>query len=116
MVTKNAMDHVAKASDFPLKHIATSELKNTEQIAEQVKESDIILTHNGETVAYLVNPTHYEALVNHWNQTNSSTLGERFLRGYAETHGSLEKLDIAYAAAERGEWASDDEVTDVFGE
>lgn len=110
------MGNIAKDPDFPLQHVQITELKNTTKMAEQVKESDILITRNGETVAYLVNPSHYEALVTHWNQTHTLTLAERFLRGYEQTHGTLERLDEAYAAAEQSEWATEDEVAEVFGD
>lgn len=77
------MGNIVKDPDFPLQHVQITELKNTTKMTEQVKESDILITRNGESVAYLVNPSHYEALVTHWNQTHTLTLAERFLR-----HGS----------------------------
>jgi len=49
-------------------------------------------------------------------ETSTTTIAERFLEGYAMTHGGLERLYIAYEAAKRGEWASSDEVQSVFGD
>jgi hypothetical protein len=40
---------------------------------------------------------------------------ERFLANYERRHGSLEPLDASYIAAQRGEFASADEVARVFG-
>ena len=113
------MDKIVKDPDFPLQHADIGKLQKPNeitQIVKTVKDSDLLITDNGETVAYLVSPSHYEALVNHWYQTNAATVSDRFLQSYAETHGSLERLDRAYEAAERGEWASSNEVENVFGD
>ena len=110
------MDKIVKDPDFPLQQLQIERLKDASEIAQQVKESDLLITDNGEAVAYIVNPAHYRALVDRLHGDNTATIAERFLEGYAREHGSLERLDRAYGAAKRGEWASSDEVESVFGD
>jgi len=110
------MDKLVKDRDFPLQHLPISQFKDANNIAQQVKESDILISDNGETVAYIVSPAHYQALVDSLHQTSTATIAERFLEGYAMTHGGLERLARAVEAAKRGEWASSDEVESVFGD
>jgi PHD/YefM family antitoxin component YafN of YafNO toxin-antitoxin module len=50
-----------------MRHAQVTELKNTARIADLAKDADVLITRNGETIAYLVNPEHYEALVSAWN-------------------------------------------------
>ena len=54
---------IVKDPIFPLKQVRLIELKNTAQILEMAKHADLLFTRNGETVAYLVSPEHYEVLV-----------------------------------------------------
>ena len=110
------MDKIVKDPDFPLQQVQIDRLKDPNEIAQQVKKSDLLITNNGEAIAYIVNPAHYQELVERLHQINTSTIGEIFLEGYAREHGSLERLDRAYEAAKRGEWASSDEVESVFGD
>lgn len=63
---------VVKDNKFPMKHAQVTELENTSKIAEMVKEADILVTRNGQTIAYLVNPKHYEVLVKACNQIYSN--------------------------------------------
>lgn len=38
-----------------------------------------------------------------------------FFKAYAARHGSLERLDASIAQADRGEFATEEEVREVFG-
>jgi PHD/YefM family antitoxin component YafN of YafNO toxin-antitoxin module len=105
---------IAKDPNFPLKHAQITELKDTRKMAEAVKTADIVIIRNGETVGYLVNPAHYEALVEAAGQAGAK-LTEAFLTNYEQRHGGLERLDAAYAAAKHGDFADDDDVNEVFG-
>ncbi len=106
---------VVKDPDFPMKHAQVTELKNTAKIAEMAKDADVLVTRNGETVAYLVNPDHYEALIANWLETRKAVTAA-FLKSYSEQHGSLERLDEAIAASRRGEYATPEEEAKVFGD
>lgn len=105
---------VAKDPNFPMKHAQITDLKDTKRIAEEVQDADIMIIRNGETVGYFVNPAHYEALVEAATEMDAR-MEERFFKNYEKRHGSLDRLDEAYAAAKRGEVASDEEVSRVFG-
>jgi PHD/YefM family antitoxin component YafN of YafNO toxin-antitoxin module len=105
---------IAKDPSFPLKHAQITDLKDTRKMAEAVKTADIVIIRNGETVGYLVNPAHYEALVEAVGQAGAK-LTEAFLKNYEQRHGTLERLDAAYEAVKRGEFADDGEVDEVFG-
>ncbi|HEY9626097.1 MAG TPA: hypothetical protein V6C84_02240 [Coleofasciculaceae cyanobacterium] len=59
---------VIKDPAFPMRHAQVTELKNTAKIADLAKDADVLITRNGETIAYLVNPGHYEALISAWNE------------------------------------------------
>ncbi|HEY9900645.1 MAG TPA: hypothetical protein V6D00_15815 [Pantanalinema sp.] len=106
---------VVKNPDFPLRHAQITELKNTKKIAEEVEASDILIVRNGETVGYLVNPAHYEALIEAWKDAASKTT-KAFLKAYEKRHGALDRLDSAYAASLQGEHASEEEVRAIFGD
>jgi PHD/YefM family antitoxin component YafN of YafNO toxin-antitoxin module len=110
------MEKIVKDPDFPLQQLQIDRLKDASELAQQVKESDLLITDNGEAVAYIVNPAHYRALVDRLHEDNTATIAERFIEGYAREHDGLERLDRAYGAAQRGEWASSDEVESVFGD
>lgn len=106
---------IAKDPNFPLKHAQITDLKDTKKIAEEVQEADLVIIRNGETVGYLVNPAHYEALIEAAAEAGAKAT-EIFLKNHAKRHGNLERLDESYAAAKRGYWASEDEIADVFGQ
>ncbi|MEA5469931.1 hypothetical protein VB714_13720, partial [Spirulina sp. 06S082] len=55
-----------------MKHAQVTDLKNTARVAEMVEDADVLVTRNGQTVAYLVNPDHYERLVNNWYETRQA--------------------------------------------
>ncbi|NJO43300.1 MAG: type II toxin-antitoxin system Phd/YefM family antitoxin [Cyanobacteria bacterium CRU_2_1] len=59
---------VIKDPTFPMRHTQVTELKNTAKIADLAKDVDVLITRNGETIAYLVNPERYEALISAWNE------------------------------------------------
>ncbi len=61
-------NRVIKDPTFPMRHAQVTELKNTAKIAELAKDADVLITRNGETIAYLVNPEHYEVLISAWNE------------------------------------------------
>ncbi|HEY9624961.1 MAG TPA: hypothetical protein V6C78_31830 [Crinalium sp.] len=50
---------VIKDPTFPMCHAQVTELKNTAKIAELAKDVDVLITWNGEAIAYLVNPERY---------------------------------------------------------
>ena len=104
---------IAKDPNYPLKHAQITELKDTRKIAEAVRDSDIVIIRNGDTVGYLVNPDHYEALVAAAQEAGQRAT-ETFLANRARRLGTLESLDTSYAAARRGEWASDEDVNRAF--
>lgn len=68
------MDKLVKDRDFPLQHLSISQFKDANNIAQQVQESDILLSDNGETVAYIVSPAHYQALVDRLQETSTATI------------------------------------------
>ncbi|MEB3327801.1 MAG: hypothetical protein VKQ33_01070 [Candidatus Sericytochromatia bacterium] len=105
---------VAKDPDFPLRHAQITDLKDTKRIAEEVKEADIVVIRNGETVGYFVNPEHYEALVEAAAEADARVT-KRFLENYAKRHGGLERLEATMSDALRGDFASADDVDRVFG-
>lgn len=59
---------VVKDPDFPMKPAQVTELKNTAKIAEMAKGADVLVTRNGETVAYLINPDHYKPTYLSWRK------------------------------------------------
>jgi hypothetical protein len=97
-----------------MRHAQITDLKNTKKLAEEAREADVLVSWNGETVFYVVNPLHYEALVSAALEAGSRTT-EAFLASYERRRGSLAGLDAAHAASVRGEWASADEEAGVFG-
>lgn len=105
---------IAKDPNFPLKHAQITDLKDTKRIAEEVQGADIVIIRNGETVGYLVNPAHYEALIDAAGEAGVKAT-ETFLQNYQKRHGDLKRLDASYAAGKRGEWATEGEVADTFG-
>lgn len=116
MMPKEAImaQSIAKDPNFPLKHAQITDLKDTKKMADEVRTADIVIIRNGETVGYLVNPAHYEALVEAAGETGTK-LTETFLKNYEKRQGNLSRLDESYAAGKRGEWASDADVSEVFG-
>lgn len=106
-------NRVIKDPTFPMRHAQVTELKNTTKIAELAKDADVLITRNGETIAYLVNPEHYEALVSAWNELRIKT-SQAVLSSYEQQHGSLQRLDEAIAASQRREWATPEEEAEVF--
>ena len=106
---------IAKDPNFPLKHAQITDLKDTKKMADEVQAADIVIIRNGETVGYLVNPAHYEALVEAAGEAGSK-LTETFLKNFEKRNGSLDRLDTSYGASKRGEWVSDDEVAEIFGQ
>lgn len=105
---------VAKDPAFPLRHAQITDLKDTKRMAEEVKEADIVVIRNGETVGYFVNPEHYEDLVEAAAEADAR-ITKRFLGNYAKRHGGLERLEASFADAMRGEFASAYDVAQVFG-
>ena len=106
---------IAKDPLFPMKHLQITELKNTKRVADEVQTADLMVIRNGETVGYFVNPQHYEALVDAASETEMRET-EAFLRNYERRHGSLARLDAAFASSVQGEWASAEEEAKVFGD
>lgn len=106
---------VVKDPSFPMKHSQITELKNnTKKVTDEVAEADVMVIRNGETVCYMVNPAHYEAMVAAVMEAGVKAT-ETFLANHEKRQGSLARLDSSYNAALRGEFASDDEVSRVFG-
>jgi PHD/YefM family antitoxin component YafN of YafNO toxin-antitoxin module len=106
---------VAKDPIFPMRHAQVTELKNTAKIGELVKDADVLITRNGETIAYLVNPEHYEAMISVWNEF-CIKVSQTVLSSYEQQHGSLQRLDQAIASVHRGEWATPEEEAEVFAD
>lgn len=106
---------IAKDPNFPLKHAQITDLKDTKKMADEVQAADIVIIRNGETVGYLVNPAHYEALVEAAGEAGTK-LTETFLKNFEKRKGSLDRLDASYAAGKRGEWAPEGDVSDTFGQ
>ena len=96
-----------------MRHAQVTELKNTAKVADLAKDADVLITRNGETIAYLVNPEHYEALISAWNELRIK-VSQTALSSYEQQHGSLQRLDEAIAAAQQGEWATPEEEAEVF--
>ncbi|MGB3515827.1 MAG: hypothetical protein WBA43_05180 [Elainellaceae cyanobacterium] len=59
---------VLKDLMFPMSHTQVTELKNTAKIADLAKDTDVLITRNSETIAYLINPERYEAMIAVWNK------------------------------------------------
>lgn len=85
-----------------MRHAQVTELKNTAKVADLAKDADVLITRNGETIAYLVNPEHYEALIAAWNELRIK-VSQTVLSSYEQQHRGLKRLDEAIAAAQRGE-------------
>ena len=103
-----------KDPTFPMRHAQVTELKNTAKIADLAKDADVLITRNGETIAYLVNPEHYEALILAWNELRIK-VSQTVLSSYEQQHG-MQRLDEAIAAVQRGEWATPEEEAEVFND
>jgi PHD/YefM family antitoxin component YafN of YafNO toxin-antitoxin module len=104
---------VIKDPTFPMRHTQVTELKNTAKIADLAKDADVLITRNGETIAYLVNPDHYEAMISAWNELRMK-VSQSVLSSYEQQHGDLQRLDEAIASAQGGEWATPEEEGTVF--
>jgi PHD/YefM family antitoxin component YafN of YafNO toxin-antitoxin module len=91
-----------------------TDLKNTSKVAETVRDADVVVTRNGETEFYMVNPHHFEALVEIAKEAGIRAT-ETFMANYAKRRGDG-ALAGSYAAALRGEFASKAEEDEVFGE
>lgn len=104
---------VIKDPTFPMRHAQVTELKNTAKIADLAKDADVLITRNGETIAYLVSPEHYEAMISAWNELRIK-VSQTLISSYEEQHGGLQRLDAAIAAAQQGEWATPEEEAEVF--
>jgi len=89
-----------------------TKLKNTAKIADLARDADVLITRNGETIAYLVNPEHYEAMISAWNELRTK-VSQTVLSSYKQQHGGLQQLDGVIAATQRGEWATPEEA-EVF--
>ena len=85
-----------------MRHAQVTELKNTAKIADLAKDADVLITRNGETIAYLVNPEHYEALISAWNELRIK-VSQTLLSSYEQQHGGLQRLDATIATAQQGE-------------
>lgn len=59
---------VIKDPTFPMRLTQVTELKNTAKIADLAKDTDVLIARNGETIAYLINPERYEAMIAVWNE------------------------------------------------
>jgi len=51
-----------------MRHAQVTELKNTAKIADFAQDADVLITRNGETISYLINPERYKALISAWNE------------------------------------------------
>jgi len=87
--------NVIKDPNFPMQHVKITDLKNTVKIAEMVQESDLLIIRNGETVAYMLTPEHYEALIAMKDACTRAM--ERFLVNYHRRHANLHQLAQAMA-------------------
>ncbi len=89
--------NVIKDPNFPMQHVKITDLKNTAKITEMVKESDLLIIRNGETVAYMLTPEHYEALI---ANTREACIGaiETFLVNYHRSQANLHRLAKAMAS------------------
>ena len=96
-----------------MRHAQVTELKNTAKIADLAKDADVLITRNGETIAYLVNPEHYEAMISAWNELRIK-VSQTLISSYEQQHRGLQRLDAAIAVAQRGEWATPEEEAEVF--
>ena len=94
-------------------HAQVIELKNTVKIVDLAKDVHVIITRTGETIAYLVNSEHFEALILAWNELRVK-VNQIVLSSYEQHHGGLQRLDEAIVAAQGGEWATPEEEAGVF--
>ena len=83
--------NVVKDPNFPMQHVKITDLKNTVKITEMVKESDLLIIRNGETVAYMLTPEHYEALIANTKEACISAM-ETFLTNYHRSQENLHRL------------------------
>ena len=81
---------VIKDPTFLMRHAQVTELKNTAKIADLAKDADILITRNGETIAYLVNPERYEAMISAWNELGIK-VSQTVLSSYEQENGQLLK-------------------------
>lgn len=56
-----------------------------------VQQSDLLITRNGETVAYMLTPEHYEALIAR-AQGTCARATETFLKNYQQRQGNIHRL------------------------
>ncbi|MGK7903807.1 MAG: hypothetical protein AB4352_20865 [Hormoscilla sp.] len=89
--------NVVKDPNFPMQHVKITDLKNTAKITEMVKESDLLIIRNGETVAYMLTPEHYEALIANTREACISAM-ETFLVNYHRSQANLHRLAEAMAS------------------
>jgi len=104
---------VIKDPTFPMRHAQVTKLKNTAKIADLAKDAVVLITRNGETIAYLVNPEHYEAMISAWNERRIK-VSQTVLSSYEQQHGGLQRLDGVILSAQREEWATTEEEAEVF--
>ncbi len=107
---------IVKDPHFPLKVSSVTAVKNTSKIAALASDADVVLTKNGgDVVAYLVNPGHYESMVNTLVELGDAVTAG-FLSRYSAANDGLDRLDASYRSSIQGEWASPEEEAEVFGE
>lgn len=81
-----------------MRHAQVTELKNTAKIADLARDADVLIARNGETIAYLVNPEHYEAMISAWSELRVK-VSQTVLSSHEQQPGGLQRLDAAIAAA-----------------
>ncbi|MEH2185591.1 MAG: type II toxin-antitoxin system Phd/YefM family antitoxin [Nostoc sp.] len=79
---------VIKDPTFPMRHAQVTELKNTAKIADLARDADVLITRNGETIAYLVSPEHYEAMISTWNELRVK-VSQTLISSYEQQDGGL---------------------------
>lgn len=107
---------VTKDPNFPLEHVQVTELKSKgSQLFEKAQKADLVITRQGETLGYVVNPAHYQFFIDMVTEA-----GERatkvFLETYAKRHGGLTRLDAAVAQARRGDFITPEQEAELFGD
>ena len=98
-------NNICKDPNFPMQHLRITELKNTTKIIEMVQQSDLLITRNGETVAYLLTPEHYEALIARAQGTCASAT-ETFLKNYQRRQGNIHRLAEEVTTSMQGKRAT----------
>lgn len=104
---------VVKDPNYPLRHAQITEFKNTSKVVTIAQDADVLVTKNGETVFYMVNPQHFEALVEIAKEAGAQAT-EAFLANYSKRRGA-DALAQSYAAALRGEVAPEAAEDAIFG-